>query len=1851
MDFAKSQFQAALISKRPFTKQSLAALFDSVDQTQLPILYRWLFHCLNDHLFSLTHSNQPIESFLQTRQLSFHLHEHFINKFSSLQLEPIKQLQHMLKSFQQQQILTQSELNQWKRSQQRLKREDFMLHCLFNNSPQSALASDQKITLDELFHAALNTCVQNLADRDSKTSIKIVFSLGLAPLDIIFRIMSTTPYHQLRIFCAQYLNDFGDEFFINNQEGNTLSVINQLKQIYTSETVFDLVENKKQSIEYWNRIFPLTSTITKFQCEDIVSNKKQTSQIITSAKGIAYMQVTFDWIRAIINENDGEKQQWLLKTEGRHLLNEQPLFSIKDEELLSKLELADLYASSRQSLTLLEQLNSIESIKNFELIWSQLIPSLQWSFVRFTHWIPSNTSDTYFWHCISHDHIDDSSILNQSKLYRIYSAYIYYSINDENTIVNDNDEQWCRWLRSKPCDYVLENSFDSTLPLDPLVRLVRLGTRIPSDEIDSTLILKYPALRLLFKSSKIDPFDISIYHLLDRFCQLDLSRCFTWQEGNIFRANEDLTNLHDCFSSLNDNNNNNTNDQQQSIDYRYLFGQHRPLTSFAHFLASSIDDQEQNQQNSSTLIDRRLNRLKHFLLVSCQTNLKHYLSAIILFDICNEDTFSIRLYVSLMKILKTTIQEDLTSISLKLLLSKTNLNSLNSFKQLVLFNLFSQTYSIQHIPTLLTYYANSSRWFEMLFIAQLFHYSVDDIISCLSLVQQHNMLFEHFKCCFKRLVKQNHTPLLKQDIFALLTDQTLSSEQLKLRFLQGAQQCSRPLLAVLYSTLPHVSSIDAFVLFLQSLNPKYPHLFPVTSDFASLTSRLLCHIASLGHWTVLGLATHIFAPESRLESLVRFCHACIDMNEQPIPTFLTIPQTTIGLGQSSTWFSQLTTQLLLCVFRQVSSHTDIRSIFHLLGERNEFYHRFEPLFSLLDEQPSPVPFDWSLLMYTDRCHRSIMPFIEQLIKHDRFDLVDEIVNCVDIEIDMTLFERFKCSFDEYKHNFDTDDKELHDAFDTICQGHQDVLKRLKKPLLYGDFLLSIRSTSSKLVRLLLLIFANQAQNLPEPYDSSSIPNGQSQTILDKLWTILISFIHEYQNRPIVNIILDYMVNLFSSSILDQIVKEKLIPIDFDDYIRIFDENEIEDQPVEEFKETTIIAENAFEAAMLKNVYLPSKPLTSTDTIVSSVSIDKSTNTQLYRRPSSRASSSSQLPSFNTAFSRRSSGSLSSGDLINLHHLSEKDIRLCVTNIEDAFLQRASPELALQLARKYRVISFNLTVFSYAHRLYFNILPPSEIRTRFEQLPQGNLGSSFNKKRLTNVLRTTITTATTTLTNDEQSNTIDDQKQKLIDRLLSQTSNDDRLISILNTLFKISRLFRIDSCHLLHSNTHNDQWDLLNRLLSYPSSSFPTKIKLAENFSKQLRLANEQLVELLVEQTDRTLERCQKNDPTDDYHCWPFDPNNIESYKQFISLLYDKNYDAIGKQLVDRSKLYEDQFEESDSGDITSPLLRLRIELLIYAHTCFISSFHMEGICLVLDHARHLAALLDKLNGYTLLIRLLMGLEQYSEMVYIFDMLFQSDQFDLLLSTISNQHDERLNTALFDYIKRHHPNDEHTFTSISINLNMHHELAIMYRDAGEKLLKTFQFNPQSSSADMSVTLQSLLQYYSDAADTFYLAGCCRQSEKCLKQARLISLQLEYMQLQPPLILLNLNAKQIRDLLPRLERCWHAFILADAYHEHTLWSLCLIEQFICNKTSNAMKYWEEFQHLISIDDKFLLSIGNNLSKKNFNTIVIKHFQVILSYAVDASILLNLQQLLISYDNNYSNLFTSIDSPYLLDTIRVA
>ncbi|CAF1190022.1 unnamed protein product [Adineta steineri] len=75
-----------------------------------------------------------------------------------------------------------------------------------------------------------------------------------------------------------------------------------------------------------------------------------------------------------------------------------------------------------------------------------------------------------------------------------------------------------------------------------------------------------------------------------------------------------------------------------------------------------------------------------------------------------------------------------------------------------------------------------------------------------------------------------------------------------------------------------------------------------------------------------------------------------------------------------------------------------------------------------------------------------------------------------------------------------------------------------------------------------------------------------------------------------------MVSLFSESVLDQLADKILIPIDFDDYLRVFDDNEVE----EEYKKSRVVAENVFETLLLKNVFITDKVPSTTDIILTGI---------------------------------------------------------------------------------------------------------------------------------------------------------------------------------------------------------------------------------------------------------------------------------------------------------------------------------------------------------------------------------------------------------------------------------------------------------------------------------------------------------------------------------------------------------------------------------------------------------------------------------------------------------------------------
>ena len=82
--------------------------------------------------------------------------------------------------------------------------------------------------------------------------------------------------------------------------------------------------------------------------------------------------------------------------------------------------------------------------------------------------------------------------------------------------------------------------------------------------------------------------------------------------------------------------------------------------------------------------------------------------------------------------------------------------------------------------------------------------------------------------------------------------------------------------------------------------------------------------------------------------------------------------------------------------------------------------------------------------------------------------------------------------------------------------------------------------------------------------------------------------------------------------------------------------------------------------------------------------------------------------------------------------------------------------------------------------------------------------------------------------------------------------------------------------------------------------------------------------------------------------------------------------------------------------------------------------------------------------------MLLGLARYNEMTYIFDILKQQHQFELLFRKGMDR-DARLRLAILDYLHRYHPDDLDTYSMAALNFTMYREIARMLEEEGHREL--------------------------------------------------------------------------------------------------------------------------------------------------------------------------------------------------------
>uniref|UniRef100_A0A8C9SK06 SPG11 vesicle trafficking associated, spatacsin n=1 Tax=Scleropages formosus TaxID=113540 RepID=A0A8C9SK06_SCLFO len=259
---------------------------------------------------------------------------------------------------------------------------------------------------------------------------------------------------------------------------------------------------------------------------------------------------------------------------------------------------------------------------------------------------------------------------------------------------------------------------------------------------------------------------------------------------------------------------------------------------------------------------------------------------------------------------------------------------------------------------------------------------------------------------------------------------------------------------------------------------------------------------------------------------------------------------------------------------------------------------------------------------------------------------------------------------------------------------------------------------------------------------------------------------------------------------------------------------------------------------------------------------------------------------------------------------------------------------------------------------------------------------------------------------------------------------------------------------------------------------------------------------------------------------------------------------------------------------TVPLgeLACTVELLILAHDCFSLTCNMEGIGRVLQAARHLSHThLAHGERYGLLVRLLTGIGRYNEMTYVFDLLNQNHRFEMLLRK-KVESNATLKTALLDYIKRCLPGDSEKHNMVALCFSMCREIGENHEGAARTQLKLIESQPWGEDAELKSALMKVLTLLKDAAESYSKDSCLRQGLRCVKLAKLVTLQLHLLNQGQEQQVINLRPGQLLDAIVALPRCYQAFVVAEAYDFSPDWAEVLYQKVVLG---GDFSYLDEFK----------------------------------------------------------------------------
>ncbi|XP_078283376.1 spatacsin [Rhinoraja longicauda] len=315
------------------------------------------------------------------------------------------------------------------------------------------------------------------------------------------------------------------------------------------------------------------------------------------------------------------------------------------------------------------------------------------------------------------------------------------------------------------------------------------------------------------------------------------------------------------------------------------------------------------------------------------------------------------------------------------------------------------------------------------------------------------------------------------------------------------------------------------------------------------------------------------------------------------------------------------------------------------------------------------------------------------------------------------------------------------------------------------------------------------------------------------------------------------------------------------------------------------------------------------------------------------------------------------------------------------------------------------------------------------------------------------------------------------------------------------------------------------------------------------------------------------------------------------------------------------------SSISNGELECTVELLILAHDCFSLTCHMEGISRVLQAARHLSHKhLAPNEEYSLMVRLVTGIGRYNDMTYIFDLLHENHRFEMLLrkNVLSNGN---LKTALLDYIKRCLPGDSEKHNMVAFCFSMCREIGENHEGAARVQLKIIESQPWEVTPQLNKSLVKILSFLKDAAESYSKDSCIRRASQCVKLAKLVTLQLHFLNSNQDVQLINLQRNDLMTCILSLPKFYQASIVAEAYDFIPDWADVLYQHVI---VCGDFAYLEEFKQQHQLQHSLFEEISTKFKQQKGDAGASQNLKRLLQYCEDVYLFYKM-----AYEHNFTDI----------------